>query len=170
MVWHHDVFRVMLNSYPEWRNQISNSYQIIMDYFCIACLGSYNSASVMWNFINVMQKINLSQAMKKCVFCHMQQQRHRSACTSTQSDQRLCCSLPRQNDTSCLYIWNFKILAGSWAGQFVFCLIGDSRRHIFSWRGPSRFAATKLTYHSFCCHGNVWIAVKTDISFFLLPL
>ena len=54
-----------------------------------------------------------------------------------QSDQRLCCSLPRQNDTSSLYIRNFKILAGlcSWAGQFVSCLAGDSRRHIFSWHG-----------------------------------
>ena len=28
------------------------------------------------------------------------QQRHRLACASTQSSQRLCCSLPRQNDTS----------------------------------------------------------------------
>ena len=36
-----------------------------------------------------------------------------------------------------LYIRNFKILAGlcSWAVQFVSCLVGDSRRHIFSWRG-----------------------------------
>ena len=54
-----------------------------------------------------------------------------------QTAQRLCCSLPRQNDTSSLYIRNFKILAGlcRWAGQFVSCLVGDSRRHIFSRRG-----------------------------------
>ena len=66
-----------------------------------------------------------------------EQQRRRSARASAQSDQRLCCSLPRQNDTSSWYIRNFKILAGlcSWAGQFVSCLVGDSRRHIFSWRG-----------------------------------
>ena len=57
---------------------------------------------------------------------------------SAQSDQCLCCSLPRQNDTSSLYIRNFKILAGlcSWAGRFVSFLVGDSQRHIFSWRGP----------------------------------
>ena len=63
-----------------------------------------------------------------------EQQRCRSACASALSDQCLCCSLPRQNDTSSLYIRNFKILAGlcSWAGQFVSCLVGDSRRHIFS--------------------------------------
>ena len=69
-----------------------------------------------------------------------EQQRHRSACTSAQSDHRLCCSLPRQNDTSSLYIGNFKILAGfcSLAGQFVSCLVRHSWRHIFSWRG-SRF-------------------------------
>ena len=66
-----------------------------------------------------------------------EQQRCRSACAATQSDQCLSCSLPRQNDTASLYIQNFKILAGlcSWAGQFVSCLVGDSQRHIFSWRG-----------------------------------
>ena len=66
-----------------------------------------------------------------------EQQRRRSACASAQADLRLCCSLPRQNDTSSLYIRNFKILADlcSWAGQFASCLVGDSRRHIFSWRG-----------------------------------
>ena len=70
-----------------------------------------------------------------------EQQRRRSACASAQSDQRLCCSLPRQNDTSSLYIRNFKILAGlcSWAGQFVSCLVGDSWRHICSWRGSFYF-------------------------------
>ena len=68
-----------------------------------------------------------------------EQKKRRSDCASAQSDQRLCCSLPRQNDTSSLYIRNFKILAGlcSWAGQFVSCLVGDSQRYIFSWRGSS---------------------------------
>ena len=68
-----------------------------------------------------------------------EQQRRRSACASAQSDQCLCCSLPRQNDTSSLYIRNFKILAGlcSWADQFASCLVGDSRRHIFSWHGSN---------------------------------
>ena len=83
-----------------------------------------------------------------------EQQRRRSACTHAQSDQRLCCSLPKQNDTSSLYIRNFKILAGlcSWAGQFVSSLVGDSRRHIFSWRGSYResfFAFLRYVWY-FC--------------------
>ena len=66
-----------------------------------------------------------------------EQQRRSSACASAQSDQCLCCSLPKQNDTSSLRIRNFKILAGlcSWAGQFVSWLVGDSWKHIFSWCG-----------------------------------
>ena len=32
---------------------------------------------------------------EKTCFCHCDQQRCRSACTSVQSDQHLCCSLPR---------------------------------------------------------------------------
>ena len=80
-----------------------------------------------------------AQVLRPCEnvsYAICEQQRRRSACASAQSDQRLCCSLPRQNDTFCLYIRNFKILAGlcSWAGQFMSCLVGDSRRHIVSWR------------------------------------
>ena len=86
-----------------------------------------------------------------------EQPRRRSACASAQSDQRLFCSLPRQNDTSSLYIRNFKILAGlcSWAGQFVSCLVGDSRRHIFSWRSSFSFCqdrAWRAIWASWCCH------------------
>ena len=96
-----------------------------------------------------------------------EQQRRRSACASPQSDQRLCCLLPRQNDTSSLYIWNFKILAGrcSWAGQFVSCLIRDSWRHIFSWRGSfirERFFRNYwrlrdiLTQHAYIYYSFPW--------------
>ena len=59
-----------------------------------------------------------------------EQQRRSSVWAFAQSNQSLCCSLPRQNDTSSSYIRNFKILC-SWAGQFVSCLVGDSQRHIF---------------------------------------
>ena len=38
---------------------------------------------------------NLSLVMRKPVFAVCEQQRRRSACASAQSDQRLCCSLPR---------------------------------------------------------------------------
>ena len=90
--------------------------------------------------------MHLSQAMRKHVLCHMRTT-NRSACASAQSDQRLCCSLPRQNDTFGLHIHNFKILAGlySWAGQFVSCLVGDSWRRIFSWRGSFVFSERQMT-------------------------
>ena len=66
-----------------------------------------------------------------------EQQRRRSACTSAQSDQRLCCSLPRYYNILNFYIWNFKPLASfcSWAGQFESDLVGNSQKHVFSWRG-----------------------------------
>ena len=78
----------------------------------------------------------LNQAMRKCVFCHIWT-------TKAQISLRIRAvwSAPllfaAKIDTSSLYIRNFKILAGlcSWAGQSLSCLVGDSRRHIFSWRG-----------------------------------
>ena len=48
---------------------------------------------------------------KMCFMPYANNKRRRSACASAQSDHRLYCSLPRQNDTSSLYIRNFKILA-----------------------------------------------------------
>ena len=51
-----------------------------------------------------------------------EQQRYRSTCASAQSDQHLCCLLPRYYYISCFYIRNFKTLASFW-------------RQIFSWRG-----------------------------------
>ena len=88
---------------------------------------SYQKSILVWQYLSWE---NVSYAI-------CEQQRRRSAWASTQSDQRLCCSLLRQNDSSSLCFRNFKILAGlcSWASQFVSCLVGDSRRHIFSWRG-----------------------------------
>ena len=87
----------------------------------------------------------MSQAMRKCVLCHMQTTKVQISLRMRAVWSAPCCLLPRQNDTSSLYIRNFKILAGlsSWAGQFVSCLVGDSRRHIFSWRGLnlSRFVS-----------------------------
>ena len=48
--------------------------------------------------------------MRKPAFAICKQQRRRSACTSVQSDQRLCYSLLRQDNTSVFYIQNFKPL------------------------------------------------------------
>ena len=66
-----------------------------------------------------------------------EQQRRRSACTSAQSDQRLCCSLLRLHNISRFYSRNFKTL-GSFcgcAGRFVSGLVGNSRRYVLSCRG-----------------------------------
>ena len=62
--------------------------------------------------------------MTKPAFSICKQQRRRSACTSAQSDQRLCCLLPRKNDT---YIRNFKPLPSFFgcAGQFVSYLVAN---------------------------------------------
>ena len=48
-----------------------------------------------------------------------EQQRRRSACASAQSDQRLCCSLLRQNNISRFYSRNFKTRYCGCADLFV---------------------------------------------------
>ena len=52
-----------------------------------------------------------------CAIC--EQQRRRSACASAQSDQHLCCSLPRYYNTSSFYIRNFKPLPSFCGCRFV---------------------------------------------------
>ena len=51
--------------------------------------------------------------------------RRRSTCASAQSDQHLCCSLPRHYDISSIYIINFMTLASffSWAYRFESYLV-----------------------------------------------
>ena len=70
-----------------------------------------------------------------------EQQRRRSACASAQSDQRLCCSLPRECNVSSFFNQNFKPHTSccSWAGQFESDLVGNFRRYVFSWRGSNGF-------------------------------
>ena len=57
---------------------------------------------------------------KKTCFALCEQQRRRSACASTQSDQHLCCSLCRWYNTCSCYVLNFNTLANfcSCAGRF----------------------------------------------------
>ena len=68
-----------------------------------------------------------------------EQQRRRSACASVQSNQRLCFSLLRYYSISRFYSRNFKTLASfcGCAGRFVSGLVGNSRRHVFSWPGSN---------------------------------
>ena len=53
----------------------------------------------------------MSHVVRKPVYAIYEQQRHRSACASVQSDQHLCCSLPRQFNISCFFTCNFMTLA-----------------------------------------------------------
>ena len=63
--------------------------------------------------------------MRKPVYAICEQQRHRSACTSAQSDQHLCCLLPSYYNTSTFYIQNYEPLVSfcSGAGSFVSYLV-----------------------------------------------
>ena len=67
-----------------------------------------------------------------------EQQRRRSACASAQSDKRLCCLLLRWYNISRFCSRNFKTLASfcGCAGRFVSGLVGNSRRHVLSFRSP----------------------------------
>ena len=62
---------------------------------------------------------------EKTCFCHMRTTKAHLACTSTQSDQRLCYSLLRLYNICSFYMQNFKPLASlcSWAGRFESYLV-----------------------------------------------
>ena len=70
-------------------------------------------------FLEPVPQNNWARPWENVSYAICEQQRCRSACASAQSDQCLCCSLPRQNDTSSLYIRNFKILAGLCSSEQV---------------------------------------------------
>ena len=92
-----------------------------------------------------------------------EQQRQRSACASTQSDQRLCCSVLRKYTISRFYSRNFKILASfcGCAGRFVSGVVGNSWRHVFSCSGSYHFCTWHIqlysihnfTYNAYICKG-----------------
>ena len=67
----------------------------------------------------------LSHVIRKPVYAICEQQRCRPAYAFAQSDQRRCCSLPRQSNTTSFYIQNFKPLASfcGWAGRFESYLV-----------------------------------------------
>ena len=63
--------------------------------------------------------------MKKPIYAICEQQKRRSDCASAQSDQHLCCSVPRKYNISSFYIRNFKPLASFYgcAGRFESYLV-----------------------------------------------
>ena len=88
----------------------------------------------------------MSHVMRKPVCAICEQRRCRPACTSAQSDQHLCRSLPRQYNISSFYIRNFKLLARfwSWAGRFESYLVANPEDrfshafiHVYSLRAGS---------------------------------
>ena len=76
-------------------------------------------------YLGLCVRLYMSHIMRKPVYAICEQQRRRSACTSTQSDHHLCCSLPGLYNTSTCYSQNFKTLASliSWAGWFESYLV-----------------------------------------------
>ena len=110
-----------------------------------------NYQSISWhNELHVSITVDIfimwATSWENLVYAICEQQRHRSACTSAQSDQRLCCSLLRLYYTYTYYIQNFKSLASpcSWAGRFESYLVANPRRQVFSWRG-SCYDAQRFT-------------------------
>ena len=65
-----------------------------------------------------------------------------------QSDQCLCCSLPRYYNTYTCKIQNSKTLASlcSWAGQFESYLVASSWRQVFSWCGSYVFQCLTFSW------------------------
>ena len=87
-----------------------------------------------------------------------EQQRRRSACASSQSDQHLCCSVLRWYDMYTCYIQSFKILASfcSWAGWFKSYLVENPGRHIFVWRGSNKDLVNFFV--------NIWATTQQNMS------
>ena len=104
----------------------------------------------------------LSLVMRKPVFALFEQQRRRSACASTQSDQHLCCSLLSRvipvvsiSEISSLYLL-------LWLGRPV-CVLPDrkSRIQVFLWRGS--FGILSIQFYS-CMDIYIyldWIQITT---------
>ena len=93
------------------------------------------SLSLPWSLVGFLMTWLYVMRKPEYGICEQQRRRSTCACTSVQSDQHLCCLLPRYHTSTC-YIWNFKTLASfwSWAGWFV--LPGwKSQRQVFSWHG-----------------------------------
>ena len=89
----------------------------------------------------------LSLVIRKHVFALWEQQRRRSACTSAQSDQHLCCSLLRQYNICSCYVLNFKTIASlcGCAGRFESYLVANYEDRfsceevLFFWAEPISF-------------------------------
>ena len=96
--------------------------------------------------------------MRKPVYAICGQQRRSSACTSTQSDQHLCCLLPRQYNTSFFCVRNFKPLASvcGCAGRFESYLVANPK---------DRFS--RDLPHNILCDCDPFIKIYIDLQKFM---
>ena len=126
------LFCYTFPSYPSWK-------AILLRYIKNIELNNFRKKLLVWESLcHWLFKIcNWAGPWENVSFVICEQQWRRSACASTQSDQRLCCSLFRKYNISRFYSRNFKTLASfcGCAGWFVSDLIRNTRRHILSWRG-----------------------------------
>ena len=113
------------------------------------------------SYMYLLKYLHFSHIMKIPVYAICEQQRHQSACTSTQSDHHFNSLLPRYYNTYSWYIQIFKTLASfsGWAGMFESYMVRKPRSQFFSWRGSYNLAPDKT--------GSVWIGFVSCIH---LPL
>ena len=86
--------------------------------------------------------------MRKPASAICEQQSRRLACASVQSDQRLCCSLPRLYNISSFYIQNFKPLASfcGCAGRLESHLVRNPKDRFSRDEAQMRRTMTKPIY------------------------
>ena len=100
-------------------------------YVSIFCLHSDDSTDTVFIHLKKFQCFlyipDITLIMRKPVYATCKQQRRRSAQASMQSDQHLCCSLPRSYNISSFYIRNFKPLPTfcGCAGRFESTLVAN---------------------------------------------
>ena len=86
----------------KWTNQLSWGECILFTIVLIKHFPSIVSADISQQIVHVhwtSLSLQMNHIMRKPVFAICEQQRWRSACASTQSDQCLCCSLSREYNT-----------------------------------------------------------------------
>ena len=118
---------------PDFAARISDKFQIrLTQPSCgiLSLLWGIGSFLAFRTLASVVLSSDMGRVRRKPVLAICEQRRRKSAFTSTQSDQRLCCSLPRwyMYIISSCYIRNFKPLASfcGCAGRFESYLVKNS--------------------------------------------
>ena len=104
-----DIFHLAYSTHQVWENWSTGTQECVHT----------PMYSKLYSLISFMKVTIMGHIMRKPVYAICEQQRCRSACASRQSDQHLCCSLPRWYNISIFYIRNFKSLPSFCAVQPV---------------------------------------------------